>query len=70
MSMLLLDLFKESFHLALFIFGESGLLPLLVVYDIRLESQTVELILGASDDLAGAVNVLEVLNGLQVLNKD
>lgn len=70
MSMLLLDLFEKSFHLALFVFGESGLLPLLVVYNIRLESESVELILGASDDLARAVNVLEVLHGLQVLHKD
>ena len=49
---------------------ESGLLPLLVVYDVRLESEPVELVLGASDDLAGPVSVLEVLNGLQVLHKD
>jgi hypothetical protein len=41
-----------------------------VVYHIRLESETVELVLGASDDLAGPVSVLEVLHGLQVLNKD
>jgi hypothetical protein len=43
--MLLLDLFKQSFHLALFVFGESGLLPFLVVNDIQLESETIELIL-------------------------
>lgn len=70
MSVLLLDLFEQSSHLALLVLGESGLLPLLVVNDIRLESETVELVLGASDDLAGAVSVLEVLHGLQVLHKD
>ena len=41
-----------------------------MVNDVRLESETVELVLGASDDLAGPVSVLEVLNGLQVLHKD
>lgn len=70
MSVLLLDLFEQSSHLALLVLGESGLLPLLVVNDVRLESETVELVLGASDDLAGAVSVLEVLHGLQVLHKD
>jgi len=70
MSVLLLDLFKQSPHLTLLVLGESGLLPLLVVNDIRLESETVELVLGASDDLAGPVSVLEVLHGLQVLHKD
>lgn len=41
-----------------------------MVYHIRLESETVEFVLGASDDLAGPVSVLEVLHGLQVLHKD